>query len=170
MERSLDILDHPSCAAAPTLARLSHLEQSGRAHAAADAHGNDDVADAAALAFDEGVAGEARGAHPVGMAYRDGAAVDVEPLHRDAEAVAAIDGLDGKGLVELPEANIVDLEAVPLQQLRHGEDRTDAHLVGLAAGDHHTAIDPERRQAALLGERSVHHDTGRDAVRELARV
>lgn len=37
----------------PLLASASeHLEQAGSAHARADAHGNDDVLDAPALAFD----------------------------------------------------------------------------------------------------------------------
>ena len=49
----------------------------GGAHAAADAHRDDDVLDAAALAFDERVADEPRARHAVGMADRDGAAVDI---------------------------------------------------------------------------------------------
>src|SRR5262245_14454313 len=86
---------------------LRDLEETGGAHAAADAHGADDVADAAALALDEGVADHPRAAHAVGVADRDGAAVDVEPLHRDAEPVATVDHLHRERLVELPEADVV---------------------------------------------------------------
>src|SRR5687768_11035163 len=42
------------------------FEEAGGAHAAADAHGDHDVLRAAALALDQGMAGEARAAHPVG--------------------------------------------------------------------------------------------------------
>src|SRR5882762_9453690 len=97
-------------------AKSGDLEQRRGALAAADAHGDDDVAHAASLAFDQRVAGEPRAAHAIGMADGDGAAVDVEALHRDAESIAAIDDLDGEGLVELPEADIVDLEPVAQQQ------------------------------------------------------
>src|SRR6185437_6030366 len=96
---------------------------------------------AAALALDERVSREACAAHTVGVTDRDGAAIDIVLGGIDAEAVAAVERLDGEGLVELPEVDVVDLEAVLLQELRHGEDRADPHLVGLAAGDRHAAID-----------------------------
>src|SRR3546814_7131760 len=50
------------------------------------------------------------------------------------------------GLVQLPQVDVVDLEAVPLQQPRHREHRADAHLVGLAAGDRQAAVDAERSE------------------------
>ena len=52
-----------------------------------------------------------------------------------AEPVAAVDHLRREGFVQLPDVDVVDLEPVLLEQLRHREHRTDAHLVGLAAGD-----------------------------------
>ena len=56
----------------PTIAIFNffsnHFEQPRRAHAAADAHRDHDELRAAALAFDERVADEARAAHAVGMA------------------------------------------------------------------------------------------------------
>src|SRR6266566_4453642 len=58
--------------------RSRDFEQAGRAHAAADAHRDDDVLRAAALAFDQRVAGEARARDAVRMADRDRTAVDVE--------------------------------------------------------------------------------------------
>ena len=62
-------------------------------------------------------------------------------LLRDAELVAAVEHLDGERLVELPQADVVHLQARALQQARHREDRADAHLVGLAAGDREAAED-----------------------------
>ena len=53
---------------------------------------------------------------------------------RDAEAVAAVHDLNRECFVELPQIDVVDLQAGALQEPGHREDRTDAHLVGLAAG------------------------------------
>src|SRR6266581_4543250 len=71
----------------------NHLEKTRRAHAAAYAHGDDDVFRAAAPAFDERVAGEPRPGHAIGVAEGDRAAVDVQALVRDAEPVAAVNDL-----------------------------------------------------------------------------
>src|SRR4029077_20270257 len=79
---------------------LMYLEQAGAPHAAADAHGDDGVFGAAAAAFDQYVAGHARTAHPVWVADRDRTAVDVQPLLRNAEAVAAIEHLARERFVE----------------------------------------------------------------------
>src|SRR5690349_4231029 len=74
---------------------LQHFEQSRRAHAAADAHRDHDITGAAALALDQRVTGHPRARHAVRMADRDRAAIDVEPVVRDAELVAAVENLDG---------------------------------------------------------------------------
>src|SRR5947209_4100953 len=81
---------------------VHNFEQPRCTHAAADAHGDDDVLRAAPAAFDQRVADKAGARHAVGMADRDGAAIHVEPVVRDAEAVAAIDHLHGEGFVQLP--------------------------------------------------------------------
>jgi hypothetical protein len=59
---------------------------------------------------------------------------------------------------------------VPFEQAGHGEDRADAHFVGLAAGDREAAEDPERGKAAPFGVLGLHHHAGRRAVGELAGV
>ncbi len=138
--------------------------------AAADAHRHHDVLDAAPLALDQRMAGQARAAHAVGVADRDRAAVDVELVVVDAEPVAAVDHLHGEGLVQLPEADVVDLEAVRLEELRHGEHRADAHLVRIAAGDRDAAIDAERREVALARELRLHQHAGAGAVGKLRGV
>src|SRR5690606_28810806 len=66
-----------------------------------------------------------------------------------------------------PNADVVHALALFLQQLRHREDRTDAHLVGIAARDHHAAIGAERRQAASFRLARFHEHERRRAVREL---
>src|SRR5690349_19316818 len=98
---------------------LQNLEQTRRAHAAADAHGDHRVFGLAAAALDQSVTGEARAGHAVGMADRDCAAVDVDLVGVDAELVAAIDHLHGEGFVELPQADVVDGEAVALEEARY---------------------------------------------------
>src|SRR5690606_18582843 len=61
------------------------LEQSRGALAAADAHGHDHVLHATAPALDQRMPHQPRAADAVGVADRDRAAVDVEPVVRDAE-------------------------------------------------------------------------------------
>src|SRR5260370_36130112 len=95
---------------------VDDFKQTRRAHAATDAHGHHAVFRLAPPALDQEVAGQPGPGHAIGMADRDRAAIDVELVGIDAELVAAIDHLNRIGLVELPEVDIVDLEAVPLQQ------------------------------------------------------
>ena len=56
----------------------------------------------------------------------------------------SLDHLDGEGLVELPQADIVHLQAGALQKTRDGENRADAHFVGRAAMGGEGADDAER--------------------------
>src|SRR5258707_5236724 len=148
----------------------NHLEKTRGAHAPSDAHGDDDVLRAAALALYQCVAGEPRSGHAVGVAEGDRAAVDVQALVRDAEPVAAVDHLHRERLVQLPQADVLHPQARARKQSRHREHRADAHFVRLAAGDREAAEDPERLQVALFGELRIHHDAGGGAVGELARV
>src|SRR4051812_46560825 len=114
---------------------LTDLEQPGGALAAADAHGDDDALGTPPLALDQRVAEHARAAHPIRVADGDGAAVDVQPVRRQAEPVAAIEHLARERLVQLPKVDVVHREPVPLQQTGNGIDRPDPHLVRLAPGD-----------------------------------
>src|ERR1044071_9848678 len=93
------------------------------------------------------MADEVRAAHSVGMAGPNGAAVHVEPLVRDADAVAAVDHLDREGFVQLPQVDVAGVLAGVLEQLRHREHRADSHLARVAAGDGEAAEDPERGES-----------------------
>src|SRR5690606_38150853 len=150
--------------------RSGDLEQPGGTHAAADAHRDDGPLAAAALAFDQRMAGQALSADTVRMADGDRAAVDVQALVRDPEPVAAVEHLDGEGFVQLPEVDVVDFQAGTVEQLGHREHRADPHLVGFAAGDREAAEIAERLQPLLLGQFRLHDDAGTGAVGELARV
>src|SRR5579871_2436934 len=116
------------------------------------------------------MADEPRAAHAVGMADGDRAAIDIELVIVDAELVARIEDLHRESLVELPQADIVDLEAMRLEQLRHREDGADAHLVRVAASHRYAAIDPERGEVASAGEARFHQHAGARAVRKLRSV
>src|SRR5689334_1288366 len=107
------------------------LEQARAALTAADAHRHHAPLRLATRTFLQQMAGETRAGHAEGMTDRDRAAVDVVLGGIDAELVAAVQALAGKGLVELPEIDVVDLQPGALQQLRDREHRTDAHLVRL---------------------------------------
>src|SRR5690606_9895197 len=111
------------------------FEQPRRAHAATYAHGHHPVAQIAPLHLAHKVAWGARAGHAEGMAYGDGAAVDVELLIVDLQPVAAVEALRGEGFVEFPQIDVVHLQPLGLEQLGHREDRADAHFLRLAAGD-----------------------------------
>src|SRR5262249_11448011 len=95
------------------------------------------------------------------------ASVDVELRLVNAQTVAAIDDLHGEGFVQLPEINVINLQPVALQQFRYGEDRADAHLVGLAAGDGESAEDHQWFDAEFFRRVPRHQQCGRSAVGEL---
>src|SRR4051812_30115286 len=82
------------------------LEQACCAHAAADAHGDDGEAAAAAAELVEGSGGELGARAAEGVAQGDGAAVDVELFVGDFERALHVDRLARKGLVELDDIDV----------------------------------------------------------------
>src|SRR5688572_20183052 len=150
------------------LAISGHLEKSGSAHAAADAHRHHHELRAAALALDQRMAGEARARHPVRMAKRDRAAIHVQLVVRDADAIAAVQHLHGEGFVQLPQIDVLHLLSGLFQELRYCEHGADAHLFRIAAGGGEAAEDAQRLQLAARGLFLGHHHAGGSAVGELA--
>src|SRR6185369_16990064 len=102
------------------------FEEPCGAHAAADAHRDDAPALLLALQLAEERAHHARARRTVRVADRDRTAVQVELLLRDAELVATVDDLRRERLVQLPDVDVVDLEAGTLEELRHRVDWADA--------------------------------------------
>src|SRR6266704_823400 len=118
------------CRALPArCSSVDDFDKAGGAHAAANTHGYNSILGLAPAPLDQGVAGQPRPGHAVGMADRDRAAVDVELFRVDAELVAAMDDLHRECLVQLPQVDVIDLEPVSLEQPGHGIDRSNAHLV-----------------------------------------
>src|SRR3954452_11100331 len=70
--------------------RSHPLEQCSRPLSTADTHRDDAVAAAASVELVHQRANEPRAGHPERMPNRYGTAVGVQPLHRQAEAVATI--------------------------------------------------------------------------------
>src|SRR6266478_5075135 len=92
------------------------------------------------------------------------------PIAIDAELVARIEALAGERLVEFPQIDIPDLQAMTLQQLRHREDWADAHFVRLTARRRPGDEAAERMESALFGILGFHQHHGRCAIRKLAGV
>src|SRR5437667_12134155 len=157
-------------AAAAFIALVRRLDQPGRPHAAADAHGDDAPALLPPAQLVEQRPGHARAGHAVGVADRDRAAVRVELLGVDAEAVPAVDDLRGEGLVQLDDVDVLELEPRLLEPLRHRDGRPDPHLVGLAGREHAAAEEAERPHAERLRTLGRHDERRRGAVRELGGV
>src|SRR5438045_3073099 len=114
---------------------MDELEQPGRAHAAADAHGDDAELCLPPPPLQEKVAGHARSRHSVGMADRNCAAVNVQLLMRNSDAFHAVEDLARESLVQFPQIDVVGFQAVAFEQAWHGIDWSDPHFVRLAACD-----------------------------------
>ena len=104
------------------------------------------------------------------MADGDGTAIDIELVLRDAELVAAVEHLAGKRFVELPQADVVHLQARALQQPRHGEHRADAHFIGFAASHRKAAEDAHGLDVAPRGFRVGHQHAGAGTIGKLTGV
>src|SRR6185295_14363545 len=104
-------------------------------HAAANAHCNDTAFGLTALTFNEHVAGHTGAAHAKRMTDRDRAAVDIEPVMRNSEPVAAVECLAREGFIEFPEVDVRHLETLFLKKLRHRKHRTDSHFIRLTSRD-----------------------------------
>ena len=113
---------------------------------------------------------QARASHAVGVADRDAAAVDVVDLGVDTQLVAAIQGLAGEGLVQLPQTDVLYAQAVLPEQFGHGIHRANTHLLGCATRNRHAAVDAHSLQAALLRQTGFHDHTGTGPVGQLAGV
>src|ERR1035437_8586972 len=83
-----------------------NLKQARRTHAAAHAHGHNDVSDSPSASLDQRMRCQAVTRHAIRMADGNGAAVDIEAVIGNSEPVAAIDHLHRKGFVQLPEPDI----------------------------------------------------------------
>ena len=109
-------------------------------------------------------------AHTVGVSHRNGAAIHVQTVIRNAKAVAAVQHLHGKGLVQLPQVDVAHSQAQAVEHLGHCKHRADAHFVRRTAGHGKAEEAAQRLQVPLLGEILVHHHAGAGAIGKLAGV
>jgi len=84
--------------------------------------------------------------------------------------IPAVEGLGGKGLVELPQIDVVDRQPASFEQPGDGEHGSDPHLVGLAARDGDPPVDPERAEATAGRFARLHQDERGGAVGELGGI
>lgn len=99
---------HYSCFCDASCADIKNFEQPCCALPAPDAHRNDDIPSTTALTLQQRMPDEARAGNTVRMPQCNGAAIDVEALHRNAEFVGAVKHLDSECLVQLPKADVID--------------------------------------------------------------
>ena len=82
------------------------LKQACCTHATANAHADHHIANASALAFQQGVADQSGARHAKRVTNGNGAAVDVEFGVINAQGVSAMNNLAGKGFVDFPQTNV----------------------------------------------------------------
>src|SRR5260370_5359687 len=108
---------------------MGAFEQGRRTLPSSDAHGDDPVARFLAGHFVGDGADHARTGHSEWMTDGDRATVDIEFFRVNAQAVAAIDDLDGERLVQLPEINVIQTQAATIDKFCHREYRSPPPLV-----------------------------------------
>src|ERR1700685_1139825 len=91
-------------------------------------------------------------AHTVRMHNVNRSTVDVIALWIDPEPVATEESLTGESLVQLPETDVIDAQAMPLEQFRYGVDGSQAHFLRCAAGNGDPSINSQWAQPASLGQ------------------
>ena len=94
------------------------------------------------------------------MADRNRTSVYVQNFVRNAKPVAAVDHLNGKRLIQLPQPDIIHRNTGALQKFRNSKHRADAHFIGLGTGYRDAAIDAKRFETALLRQPAIHDDRG----------
>ena len=73
--------------------------------------------------------------------------------------------LHREGFVELPQTDVINRQSMLLQQLRHGEYWTNAHLIGFTTSNRDPTVSTEGIQTQLLCSCRFHHHLGRCAIR-----
>src|SRR5262249_51445889 len=104
------------------------------------------------------------------MAYRDGSTIHIELIWVNPQPVTAIDDLDGEGLVQLPEIDVLDAQAMALEQLRHREHGANPHLIGFAAGHREAAKSELWSDSQCFGTLAGHYQSSRCTIRHLRSV
>ena len=104
------------------------------------------------------------------MTDGDGPAINIQLFRIYSQAVAAVDHLHCKSLVQFPEADIIHLQAGALEQLGHREDGTDAHFVRITTRNLKSAKHQLVGHTQLIGALAGHQQSGRSAVGKLRGV
>merc|ERR1711916_34976 len=113
----------------------------GSTHAAAYTHRNNNVLSTTTLTFDQRVACGTSTGHAVWVTHRNSTTVNVVDFWVDTQLVATVKHLTSKSFVQFPKADVVDGQAVLLQQLRNGIDWANTHFFWLVTHNHHATVD-----------------------------
>src|SRR5207237_609626 len=122
----------------------------------ADAHRRDAVPAVATLELAQQRSRGPRARRPDRMTDRDGTAVRVGAILRQPKRAHARDHLRGKRLVQLDRVAFPRRDAGAFDQLAHGRDRTEPHVIRMHAGrraGHHAAERAEPEGLGLLARR-----------------
>ena len=107
---------------------LEAFEDTGGAHATADAHGDHAVAGVAALQFAHERGGEFGSGAAERMAEGDGAAVGIDARGIQIGLLDDGEGLRGERFVQFDHGEIVERESREIKRFRNGVDRADAEF------------------------------------------
>src|SRR5690554_4005469 len=131
---------------------LYPLDEHGDTLAYTYTHGAQGVAAAGALQLQGGGHQQAGAGHAQRVAQGDGAAVGVDPgvVVLDAQLTHDREALCGEGFVQFDDVDLVDGQALLVQQLAYCRYRADAHDARLDAGGGHAEDPGDRLEAVFL--------------------
>src|SRR4051812_43649366 len=128
------------------------LDDGGDAHAAADAERGQAALELTTLELVDQRAEDHRAGRTERVAHRDGTAVDVGDLRGDAEVAHEAHRHGSKGLVDLEQVDVVDLEAGLGQGLAARGRRSGEHDRRVGPGDGRRDDPRPRRQAEITAD------------------
>src|SRR5215203_2908030 len=141
----------------PVLLVLEVLEDAGRTHPAADAHGDHAIARSPAPHLTHELDRELRPRRPHRVAERYGTAVDVGLLEVKPDLPDHRQRLRRERLVELDQVYLFEREPGELEHPGDGDRGPYSHYLGPHPADGEPDEAGERREAALLGLLALHH-------------
>src|SRR5690606_485859 len=145
---------------------LYPLDQHGNPLAHTYAHGAQGVATTGALQLECCGHQQAGAGHAQGVAQGDRAAVGVDPGVVVLDTQFAHDGqaLGGEGFVQFDDVDLIDGQALLVQQLAYRRYRADAHDARLDAGGGHAEDSGDRLEAVFLHRIGTGDQHGSGAV------
>lgn len=149
---------------------LLALPKGSHTHTGTDAHGGDTELGVLALQFWEEGGDLASTCAAQGVTHGDGTTVGVDLVDVQTALLNGENGLGGKGLVQLEDIDILDLDTSLLADGGDGVGRAHTHDLGGASNHSRGDELSENGESQLLGRLALHEQNSGGTIRDLGGV